>query len=216
MRGAERPRGWFFMPVLAQREFRVLYPLTESLLEQLAGADRVTYEHSLHVAGVASLLAREMGLAGEERVLYEAGLLHDVGKLHVPRELLFTRRVFGPSDRLKMQKHVGYTREILTHCRYPRTLVEVCCQHHERLDGSGYPLGLKGSAISPGGRILAVADVFAALVAPRPYRGALSPSQAVEILRQEALCGRLAAEVVGALVRRLDECCGLCGVRAGA
>lgn len=198
------------MPVLARFGVRTLYPPTGSLLDQLASVDEVTYLHSLHVAGVASLLAREMGLFGEERVLHEAGLLHDIGKLHVPRELLFTRRVFGPADRLEMQKHVIYTYAILTQHNYPRTLVEICCQHHERLDGSGYPRGLKGEAISLGGRILAVADMFAALIAPRPYRGALSPSQAMEILRQETLSGRLSMEVVVSLLRNLDNCCSAC------
>ncbi|WP_049757163.1 HD-GYP domain-containing protein [Ammonifex degensii] len=192
-------------------KLRTIYPLTENLLEQLAAKDKTTYLHSLHVAEVASLLAREMGFVGEERALYEAGLLHDIGKLYVPQELLFTRRVFSSIERLEMQKHVSYTYAILTYHNYPHTLAEICFQHHERLDGSGYPRGLRGEAITLEGRILAVADVFAALISPRPYRGALSPRQAVEILHQEVLRGRLAMEVVAALVRKLDECCVLCG-----
>lgn len=86
-------------------------------------------------------------------------------------------------------------------CRY---------QHHERLDGSGYPLGLKEGQISLGGKILAVADVFTALVASRPYRGALSVKQAIEIILQETNLGRLAVEPVKCLVGRASEYAELC------
>lgn len=190
--------------------FHPVHSLTRSLLKRLAVVDKITYEHSFHVAGVASFLAEEMGLWKEKSVLYEAGLLHDVGKLHVPQELLSTRRTFNSLDRLVMQKHVQYTREMLLYYHYPRFLVEICCQHHERLDGSGYPRGLRGEAIFLEGRILAVADVFAALVVSRPYREAVPLQKAVEILRKEALNGRLSAEVVEVLAKKVDECYSFC------
>lgn len=109
-----------------------------------------------------------------------------------------------------MQLHVSYTQAILKYHGYSDSLIQACYQHHERLDGSGYPLGLKGNQISVGGRILAVADVFTTLVAPRPYRGALSLYQATEIILQETNSGRLAVEVVSCLVGRASEYRDMC------
>ncbi len=183
---------------------------TGYLLDQLAAKDRVTVVHSVHVALVASRLAREMGLKTEAKWVYEAGLLHDIGKLYISEELLVTRKVFSPQERQAMQLHVTYTQGILKGYNYPHQLIEACYQHHERLNGSGYPLGLKGDQISVGGRILAVADVFTALVTPRPYRNALSVKQAIEIMLQETNSGRLAVEVVSCLVGRASEYADLC------
>lgn|GEM_PF-5313 len=99
---------------------------TGYLLEQLATRDGVTAAHSMHVAVVASNLAREMGLRSEVVWLYEAGLLHDIGKLYMPEHLLVSRKVFTPEERRLMQSHVTYTQIVLRHHGYSYSLKEGC------------------------------------------------------------------------------------------
>ncbi|MGB9859174.1 MAG: HD-GYP domain-containing protein, partial [Moorellaceae bacterium] len=99
---------------------------TGYLLNQLAVKDRLTAVHSLHVAKVASKLAEEMGLDSESLWLYEAGLLHDLGKLYVADELLSSRRVFSSVEKQAMQLHVSYTQAILKHYNYPDHLIKAC------------------------------------------------------------------------------------------
>ncbi|QGP90884.1 3'3'-cGAMP-specific phosphodiesterase 1 [Neomoorella glycerini] len=182
-----------------------LSPTTRYLLSQLYALDEVSAVHSLQVGEVAAEIATAMGIIADRSWLYEAGVLHDIGKLHIAPELLHSNRFFGPRERQAMQLHVRYTAEILKHYHYEGRVVQACIEHHERLDGSGYPAGARGSAITLAGRILAVADVFSALVSPRPYRGALTPRQALDIILQEAYHGRLDADIAAYLTQKIGK-----------
>ncbi|MDN5347539.1 MAG: hypothetical protein PWP65_1103 [Clostridia bacterium] len=174
---------------------------TNYLMQQLEAVDRVTATHSFAVAELVWRLCAEIGFGGGYGWLYEAGLLHDIGKMYIPRSVLMSRKVFTPAERRAMEAHVTYTGQILKYYRYHPAIIEACEQHHERLDGSGYPRGLTGEGLSAGGRLIAVADVFSALVSPRPYRGALPVRKALDIVMEEAYKGKLDAEIAGYLLK---------------
>jgi putative two-component system response regulator len=136
--------------------------------------DPYTAGHEQRVARLARAIAEEMGRP-EEEVLgtYYAGLVHDVGKISVPAEILTFPGKLGKEELGIIRKHPETGSRILSTVRFPWPLAEIVHQHHERLDGSGYPRGLSGDAIRIEARILAVADVIEAMASHRPYRAAL-------------------------------------------
>ena len=142
--------------------------------------DPYTAGHQERVTRLAYAIARKMGLS-EERVegLRVAGLLHDVGKVSVPAELLSKPTRLTPAEFSLVKAHPQTGYEILKGVVFPWPVADIVLEHHERLDGSGYPRGLKGEAISLEARILAVADVVEAMVSHRPYRPALGVDKAL-------------------------------------
>jgi HD-GYP domain-containing protein (c-di-GMP phosphodiesterase class II) len=126
-----------------------------------------------------------MGLGQEiQEVLVLAGLVHDIGKLGIPAEILNKpcQLSFMESRLVQMHSEVGY--DILKKISLPWPLADIVHQHHERLDGTGYPRGLMGDDILLEARIIAVADVFEAMQSHRPHRAALTLEQACEELRR--------------------------------
>ena len=157
-----------------------------SLSELLEARDGYTYGHSQRVTRHAERIAAAMGLStAEVAQIRTAAALHDVGKLHTPREILnkpdrltdeeFTVIKRHPSDGAAMAAGLG-----------DPTIMAIIRHHHERLDGGGYPGGLAGDAIPLGSRIIAVADTFDAMTSNRAYRRAASHKRALDVLRQEA------------------------------
>lgn len=150
----------------------------------------------------------------ELEILRYAGLLHDQGKLGVPDDILLKAGKLTSDEYRLIQSHAEKTKKILEKVRplFPRNLrkvPEIAAAHHEKLDGSGYPEGLRGEEISMEVRILAVADVFDALTARRPYRQPAKDEEALEYLRKDAEAGKLDPRVVEALAKalpRLTEC----------
>jgi putative nucleotidyltransferase with HDIG domain len=136
--------------------------------------DPYTAGHEQRVARLARAIAVEMGRP-EEEVLgtYYAGLVHDVGKISVPAEILTYPGKLGKEEMGIIRKHPETGSRILSTVRFPWPLAEIVHQHHERMDGSGYPRGVSGDAIRIEARILAVADVIDAMASHRPYRPAL-------------------------------------------
>ncbi|NRF71104.1 PAS domain S-box protein [Aquincola sp. S2] len=136
--------------------------------------DPYTAGHQRRVAALAAAIAREMGLA-EPAVegIHFGALIHDLGKVQVPAELLSkpTRLSKLEFELIKTHAQAGY--EIVKDIRFPWPVAEMVHQHHERIDGSGYPQGLKGDAIALEARILAVADMVEAMSSHRPYRAGL-------------------------------------------
>ena len=146
--------------------------------------DPYTAGHQQRVAEICVAIATRMGLAPERTEGLEvAALLHDVGKVSVPLEVLSIPGKFSLLQRLLVEGHVAAGYEILRPIALPWPVAQITLQHHERLDGSGYPSHLKGDQIMLEARILAVADTFEAMTTHRPYRGALEVSAALRELK---------------------------------
>ena len=143
--------------------------------------DPYTAGHQRQVADLASAIAVKMGIPREQRdSIHLAGTIHDIGKMQVPTEILskcgkLTELEF---DMIKTHSQAGY--DILKTIEFQWPIAEFVLQHHERMDGSGYPSGLKGESILIEARILSVADVVDAIVPHRPYRPALGIEKAQE------------------------------------
>ncbi len=136
--------------------------------------DIYTAGHQRHVANLSAAIAREIGLPeGQIEGLFLAGMIHDVGKINVPTELLSKPGRLTPLEYQMIQTHVQSGYEIVKGIKFPWPLGQIILQHHERLDGSGYPNRLKGDALLIESKILAVADVVDAMMSHRPYRPAL-------------------------------------------
>jgi HD-GYP domain-containing protein (c-di-GMP phosphodiesterase class II) len=176
-----------------------------SIVRVLAAAvdarDPVTAGHSERVAKFSVNMARALGYSGEALRLVEyCGYLHDVGKIGVPDAVLNKPGRLEPEEFEKMKSHAAQTCDILSEAYFPRGLrntPEVAGSHHEKLDGSGYPKGLSGEEIGQVSRIMAIVDIFDALVAQdRPYKPAMPREKAFAILREDAAKGRLDGELV--------------------
>ncbi|MGA2159028.1 MAG: PAS domain S-box protein [Dehalococcoidia bacterium] len=143
--------------------------------------DPYTAGHQKMVTQLAMAIAVEMGLSEEQiRALRVAGLLHDVGKVYVPSEILSKPGKLSELERGLAKTHASASYDIVKAIKFPWPVCRIIIQHHERLDGSGYPKGIKGDEIIPEARILAVADVVEAMTSHRPYRPALGIDKALE------------------------------------
>ncbi len=146
-----------------------------------------TARHSDGVARFAVLIADWMGFGARDvRDLRRAGLLHDIGKLGVSSRILDKPGKLDEEEWRQMRRHPEFTARILGQVEQLRDLAAMAAAHHERLDGSGYHLGLTASQLSPSARVLAVADVAEALSADRPYRDGLAPDAVLEIIGRDA------------------------------
>jgi HD-GYP domain-containing protein (c-di-GMP phosphodiesterase class II) len=158
-----------------------------ALLYRLDRHDRSTEEHTRRVATYAVALGEAIGLRGGRlRELALAGILHDVGKLSVPHAILAKPGRLTDAEMDVIRCHPVWGDELLAQLGHPDRIRRWVRGHHERLDGSGYPDGLEGSCLDLETRILAVADVYDALVSPRVYRGAWTREDALKLLREGA------------------------------
>jgi PAS domain S-box-containing protein/putative nucleotidyltransferase with HDIG domain len=157
--------------------------------------DPYTTGHQKRVAELSYLIAREIGLPGEqaEQVRVTA-LVHDIGKIGIPTELLVKPGKISEAEFQVIKTHSDIGHEIMKSVEFNWPVAQIIRQHHERLDGSGYPLGLKGEDILPEARIIAVADVVEAMATHRPYRPALGVEAAL-------------AEIEGRKGSRYDPAC---------
>jgi HD-GYP domain-containing protein (c-di-GMP phosphodiesterase class II) len=166
--------------------------------------DRQALGHNRRVAQLCVQIGRQMAMTTAElRVLAQAGLLHDIGKLGIPDRILGKDAPLDESEWKLMKSHPEIGLSILGDARSRRELMAVL-YHHERLDASGYPYGLAGEAIPIEARIVAAADTYDALTSDRPYRKACGPVEARMVLMEEA-GRRLDARVVTALFAALDS-----------
>jgi HD-GYP domain-containing protein (c-di-GMP phosphodiesterase class II) len=166
--------------------------------------DREARAHNLRVARLSVHIGRQMSMsAAELRILARAGLMHDIGKLGIPDTVLAKHAPLSESEWQLMRTHPEMGLTLLDRAGQSSREVLAVLYHHERLDGSGYPYGLKAEAIPVEARIVAVADTYDALTSDRPYRNACSHAEARRVLAQEAR-SRLDARAVDALFRALD------------
>jgi len=142
--------------------------------------DPYTAGHQQRTTILAEAIAREMGLPTEKiEGLHMAGLTHDVGKISIPAEILSKPTTLTATEYKLVKTHAQKGYEILKDVVFPWPLAEIVYQHHERMDGSGYPRGLKGEEILMEARILSLADTVEAMVSHRPYRPAQGPQLAL-------------------------------------
>ena len=167
--------------------------------------DPYTAGHQKRVADVAAGIARELGLDEETvQAIHLAGTIHDLGKIKIPAEILARPGGLSPLEARLVRIHPEAGWEILKGIDFPWPIAEIVLQHHERLDGSGYPRGLRGEAISLGARILAVADVVEAMASHRPYRPSRGLAYALAVVEEDQE-GCFDRAIVGACLRLFRE-----------
>jgi putative nucleotidyltransferase with HDIG domain len=190
---------------LVSQEEAYLGSQVRALTRLLAEKDTYTEEHTRRVALLAVQVGEELGLpAGRLRTLAIGGLLHDVGKLRVPEEILGKPDALTDDEFSVIQRHPGWGDELLRGLGFGRHVRRLVLDHHERLDGSGYPRSIDAAELDLDTRILSVCDVYDALRSTRVYRDAWSHERAIGLLRDESGV-RLDARCVAALERVLDR-----------
>jgi putative nucleotidyltransferase with HDIG domain len=148
--------------------------------------DPYTAGHQLKVSRLAVAIAKEINLnEGQVESIRIAGLLHDIGKISIPAEILNRPGVLKVSEMNLIKDHSFDGYNILSRIKFPWPVAEIVYQHHERLDGSGYPRQLKGDEILLEARILALADVVEAIASHRPYREALGEEYALNEIKEK-------------------------------
>ena len=209
--GASRPLvGDLTATELVAAEEAYLGTRVRSLLVRLADRDASTEEHTRRVALLAARVAEELKLpAAMRRHLAMGGLLHDIGKLGVPLAILQKPGPLTDDEFAEIRRHSEAGRRLLEELGgFPETVRRLVSDHHERLDGTGYPAGLEHCDLSLETRILAACDVYDALVSDRVYRAAWTPERALALLHEESGTG-FDPKVVEALERvvtpRADE-----------
>jgi putative two-component system response regulator len=168
-----------------------------ALARSVGSKQNVLNGHSDRLVAYAEQLGEYLGLGEED--LYDLRIacwLHDIGKINVPESILLKPGPLNGEERRIVQEHPITGENICKPLKSLRHILPVIRHHHEKMDGSGYPDGLRGEAIPLKARILQVADIYDALTTDRPYRGALPPEEALQTLFREAENGWLDASLV--------------------
>jgi putative nucleotidyltransferase with HDIG domain len=174
----------------------------ESIIYLFEQTEKFSASHSRNVAIFALFLGKKLGFRGKRlRNLYVAALLHDIGKIGVPTSIITKTGKLDAKEYAQMKQHPVISARILRGFKEFEHLSNIVLHHHEREDGSGYPDGLRGKDIPLESKIIAVVDVFEALVGERPYRNPIHPMYAFEKMRQMPLDQR----IVGVLIDHYEE-----------
>jgi diguanylate cyclase (GGDEF)-like protein/putative nucleotidyltransferase with HDIG domain len=159
----------------------------EALALAIEAKDQTTHDHLQRVRVYAIEVAKELGMEGSElEALHAAALLHDIGKLAVPEHIISKPGRLTPEEFEKMKIHTLVGAEILERVRFPYPVVPIVRAHHEKWDGTGYPMGLKATEIPLGARILSAVDYLDALASDRQYRRALPLQEVMQHLSAES------------------------------
>lgn len=188
-----------------ERTEAILIATVKSLSTVINMKDAYTGTHQHRVAQIASVIAAELGMdhSGIEAVRL-AALLHDVGKMGLPSEFLTKPSALNANEMVFIRQHPQMGYDILKDIPFELPIPEMVLQHHERLDGSGYPHGLAGDAILPEARILAVADVVEAICSHRPWRPAHTFDYAQKVLT-ESKGSAFCSECVDTCIRLIKK-----------
>ena len=153
-------------------------------ISALKTSDEYTFKHSVDVATISMIVAKKMGMTDTEiREIGMAGLLHDVGKTKIPPEILNKPARLDDAEFEIMRQHSVYSYRIIQNNAALSDEVKLAVlQHHEKINGAGYPMGVPAEKITPYAKVLAVADIYDALVTERPYKSAFSQREAVEMI----------------------------------
>ena len=219
LESAER-RAKHFRDELALAQQQAIEELRSSrqeTVERLARAiemhDAETGRHVNRMASIAAFLGSQLGLDSQRVLLLRAAApMHDVGKIATPDEILRKPGPLTPEERKEMERHTTVGHQILddSDSELLRMAASIALTHHERFDGRGYPHGLSGKNIPPEGRIVAVADVFDALLSDRPYRPAMPVGEAVRVIG-ESRATHFDPQIADILLEHLDEALSLRG-----
>jgi putative two-component system response regulator len=183
---------------------RMLEQTIQAIALTIEKRDPYTAGHQMRVSHLATAIARETGMDAERiEGLRLGGMIHDIGKIYLPSEILSRPGRLSNTELALVKMHAEVGRDIVRDVQFPWPVAEMAHQHHERLDGSGYPRRLKGDEILLEAQILAVADVVEAMASHRPYRPALGIEQALDEIRAGA--GRLYNAEMTAVCIRLFE-----------
>jgi putative two-component system response regulator len=168
-----------------------------SLAQSVDSRNNLKSGHSEHLVAYVEQLGESLGFNEEDlQELRIAGWLHDIGKIGVPESILLKPGPLDAEETRIMREHPVRGENMCKPLKSLRRILPVIRHHHEKMDGSGYPDGLRGEDIPLKARILQVADIYDALTTPRPYRGVLPPEEALQVLFSEAENGWLDASVV--------------------
>ena len=177
------------------------------LLDKMREYSLETYYHLVDVANLTKLVFEHVDLGlteTEKEEVYTAGLLHDVGKLSVPLELLHTKCDEQGKEFIQ-HRHIEATRAILEEMIGDENIINIAYHHHERMDGTGYPEGINRDKLSIQDRLVQVADVASAIMMPRSYRERyVGREDAARILRNNAAAGRLDGYIVEMMISALN------------
>ncbi|EGG94080.1 putative HD-GYP domain containing protein [gamma proteobacterium IMCC1989] len=165
---------------------------------QLREKDRYLMEHSFNVSVLMGILAHALGYSGDTlQEMVTGALLHDVGKIRIADEILHKPGGFLPEEWDEMKRHVTYGEEVLQKTpSITSIMMDICAQHHERIDGSGYPRGLSGDQIPIHSRMASVVDVYDAITAERVYHKGMAPTVALKKLMEWSTEGHLDPQLV--------------------
>lgn len=184
---------------------KALRATVEAMSKTMEWRDPYTAGHQKRVAMIAAAIAAELGWSDDDKQsVYLAGLVHDVGKIAVPTEILSKPSKLSEIEMQLVRGHVEAGYQILKDVPFPWPISDMIHQHHERLDGSGYPNKLVAEQICPGARVLAVADTIESMATHRPYRASLGISAAMEVIRKNAGIS-LDEKVVDAALKLMDR-----------
>jgi putative two-component system response regulator len=177
-----------------------------TLASSIEAKDPYTEGHCDRLSRYSVALATHLGLPEEQRVaLRRGGMVHDIGKVAVPEQILLKAGPLDPVERRLMETHTVMGEHICAPLKSFRQVLPIIRWHHERRDGSGYPDRLKGDAIPLTARILQTVDLYDALTTDRPYRGALPHQQALATIREEVRRGWWDGALVDAFEAMLDS-----------
>jgi len=154
------------------------------ILDNVKDHDNYSYVHSLRVATLLSLFGHTIGLKGDDlSLLATGGLVHDIGKMSIPHEVLNKPGRLDDGELQVMRSHVPKTVDYLALSEtLPKGVITIAAQHHEKLDGGGYPRGLKGAALNELARMASIVDIFSALTDRRVYKEPMAPEDALTLM----------------------------------
>ncbi len=165
---------------------RAMFEVIRAFVKTVEKVDLYTSKHNNKTAQLAIRLARRLGFAPAAiRLIHQGALLHDIGKIGIPASILLRPGKLSPIEYALVKEHAAIGWEVISEIGFAQPIALMIRQHHERLDGSGYPDGLANGSILPESMVVAIADVVHALLAQRPYRRALDDAAITGILEED-------------------------------